>query len=244
MQHLLRLFSLVLFLLTRSIERRTSRLPLEGASEPTVPAEPVKPEQEPPPTPTELAVRERERNFSQIRIAFTRTRRRMIEETERIQRNGLLNLAIGILFSVVALGILGYPLLAKTETSTPDGWIQLFEHFAPRFSVGILVQAIGFFFLRLYVAGEREVHYLRNELTNWEARLIAYSAALATKDAKAMRDNIKELSRLERNLKLEKGERSLNETDETYNDMRQLITDAFNALGQRRSKTKSKSEDA
>jgi hypothetical protein len=57
------------------------------------------------------------------------------------------------------------------------GWIELVEHFAPRFSVGILIQVIGFFFLRLYVAGEREAHYLRNELTNWEARLIAYSAA-------------------------------------------------------------------
>ena len=52
------------------------------------------------------------------------------------------------------------------------------------------------------------------------------------------------LSRLERNFTLRKGERSLYETDETYNDMRQLIADAFNALGESRQKNKSKSEDA
>ncbi len=105
------------------------------------------------------------------------------------------------------------------------------------------MQVIGFFFLRLYVNGEREVHYLRNELTNWEARLIAFFAALGTKDNKAMHKNIVELSRLERNFKLKKGERSLYETDETYNDMRRLIVDALNAMGQSRRSHKSKSED-
>jgi hypothetical protein len=153
----------------------------------------------------------------------------MIEEAERIQRNGFLNLMIGILFSVIALGILGYPLFSP-NTVQDANWIGLFDRFAPRFSVGILIQLIGFFFLRLYVAGENEVHYIRNEITNLESRLISYLAAAVGKDSTAMRDIIKQLVRTERNFKLKKGERTLYSTDETYNDMRQLLKDGAEAV--------------
>jgi hypothetical protein len=154
----------------------------------------------------------------------------MIEEAERIQRNGFLNLMIGILFSVIALGILGYPLFSTNTVPQDENWTGLFERFAPRFSVGILIQLIGFFFLRLYVAGENEVHYIRNEITNLESRLISYLAAAVGKDATAMRDIIKQLVRTERNFKLKKNEKTLYSTDETYNDMRQLLKDGVEAV--------------
>src|SRR6516225_4858195 len=57
-------------------------------------------------TAEERALHERDRHLFSIRAAFTRNLRRMINETERIQCTGFLNLMIGILFSVVALGIL------------------------------------------------------------------------------------------------------------------------------------------
>jgi hypothetical protein len=81
-------------------------------------------------TAEERALREHDRHLFSIRTAFTRNRRRMINETERIQRTGFLNLMIGILFSVVALGILGYPLIAPNTTPATD-WINIVERFAP-----------------------------------------------------------------------------------------------------------------
>src|SRR5262249_49310427 len=99
------------------------------------------------------------------------------------------------------------------------------ERFAPRFSVGILIQIDGFFFLRLYVTGENEIHYIRNEITNLESRLMAYHAAATEEDKTAMRDIVKQLVRTERNFKLKRGERTLYGTDETYNDMRQVLKD-------------------
>jgi hypothetical protein len=233
--------TVALFLLVRSAERRTNRS-IEQTRDAIGPEGPAEAGQGTPLSPTEIAARERERNFGRAQIAFSRTRRRMVDETERMQRNSLLNLVIGILFSAIALGILGYPLFSPVEPLN-GGWIELVERFAPRFSVGVLVQVIGFFFLRLYVAGEREIHYLRNELTNWEARLIAYSAALAIADKAATRDNIKELARLERNFKLKKGERALYETDETYNDMREIISDAVRGVTQKGRKSQAKSKD-
>ncbi len=121
------ILTVVLYLLTRSIERRTFRSTSDMGSEVSSSVEAVEPAQGPHRSPAELAAAERERNFLRIRSAFTRTRRRMTYETERIQRNGLLNLAIGILFSVVALGMLGYPLALQLHF--------LFEVCAPRFGL-------------------------------------------------------------------------------------------------------------
>jgi hypothetical protein len=78
-------------------------------SEPSPEAETIEPSEFPSLTAEERALRERDRHLFSIRASFTRNRRRMINETERIQRTGFLNLMIGILFSVVALGILAIP---------------------------------------------------------------------------------------------------------------------------------------
>jgi len=216
----LAIITIILYLVVRSartadsLERR-----LESPSE--------TPGEQPEPAPIsaeERAKRERDRHLTNIRITFSRNRRRMIEESERLQRNGYLNLMIGILFSVIALGILGYPLFNPNSVQVTD-WISFFDHFAPRLSVGLLIQLIGFFFLRLYVAGESEVHYIRNEITNLESRLIGYHIASVSKQTVAMTDLVKQLARTERNFKLKKGEKALYSTDETFNDVRQLVKD-------------------
>jgi hypothetical protein len=173
---------------------------------------------------------EHQRQLDRIRFAFTRNRRRMTDEILRIQRNGFLNLTIGILFSVIALGILGYPLFGSNNDAASLGWLSFAEHFAPRLSVGALVQFIGFFFLRLYVAGENESHYLRNEITNFESRMIAYHIAAAGKDTTSLRDVVKQLVRTERNFKLRKEEHALYEGDLKYNDIGEVITRAANYL--------------
>jgi hypothetical protein len=188
----------------------------------------------PPLTKEEIAEREHRQHVIGVRTTFFRNRRRMSLETERIQRNGFLNLTIGILFSVISLGVLGYPLVAGNPTPASE-WITLFERFAPRFSVGILIQLIGFFFLRLYVAGENEVHYIRNEITNVELREIAYHAAVLSGNRVTMVHLITEFSRTERNFKLKKGERALYSTDTTYNDMRQVLKDAFDFVRKEKS---------
>ena len=177
-----------------------------------------------------------QRQLDRIRFAFTRNRRRMTDEIARVQRNAFLNLSIGILFSLVALGILGYPLVVNNESGVPLGWLGFAEHFAPRFSVGVLVQLIGFFFLRLYVSSEREIHYIRNEITNIESRMIAYHIAAVGKDQTALRDVTKQLVRTERNFRLRKGEHSLYEVDTSYNDVGELLGRLAGSFGKVSSK--------
>jgi hypothetical protein len=207
----------------------------ERRNEPSPEAITPEPSEAPSLTAKKRALRERDRHLFSIRTAFTRNRRRMINETERIQRTGFLNLMIGILFSVVALGILGYPLLAQNTMPATD-WINIVERFAPRMSVGILIQLIGFFFLRLYVAGENELHYIRNELTNLESRSIGYNAAAVNNDKTAMKDVVAQLVRTERNFKLKKDERTLYRVDETYNDLGELLKEAMKMKRQKSTK--------
>jgi hypothetical protein len=181
------------------------------------------------PNAEEAAAIEAELSISGPRRAFTRTRNRMNAEIERVKRSSYLNLAIGILFSIIALGILGYP-LSSSHPAESKSFLELFERFAPRFSVGILIQIIGFFFLRLYVAGENEVHYIRNELTNLESRLIAYQVAAMSKDMIAMGYILKQFVRTERNFILKKNERTLYGVDEKYNDIREVLKDILGAI--------------
>ena len=101
-----------------------------------------------------------------------------------------------------------------------------------------MIQVIGFFFLRLYVAGEHEIHYIRNEITNLEMRLIAYSASALAEDAVSMKDVIEQLVRTERNFKLRKGEKTLYATDDTYNDMGQILKNMAEVI-----KAKTKKDD-
>jgi len=90
---------------------------------------------------------------------FKLARQRLLDEAVRIDAISRRNLGIGILFSSIALGVLSWPLVAgvffpSPEPTTPvdASTLGLFRSYLPRFSVGLLLQFVGFFFLRLYVA--------------------------------------------------------------------------------------------
>jgi hypothetical protein len=78
----LAVLTVALFLLVRSAERPAVSPPAltqhTGSS-----AAPAVQDRGPPLSPTEVVARERERNFSEAQSAFTRTRRRLSDETDR-----------------------------------------------------------------------------------------------------------------------------------------------------------------
>ncbi len=87
---------------------------------------------------------------------FNAFRQRMLSESSRIARISLRNLALGILFSAAALLFLAYPLVADSILAgKPSGelWDWVWKYFLPRLTVGLILQFVGFFFLRLYVSG-------------------------------------------------------------------------------------------
>jgi hypothetical protein len=104
---------------------------------------------------------------------FIASRDRLILDAQRIDRISRRNLYFGIVFSAFALAALAIPLVAQSLnlnlTKFPEGSAdkgELFLWFAktyiPRFAVALLLQFVGFFFLRLYVANELDLKHNKN----------------------------------------------------------------------------------
>lgn len=67
------------------------------------------------------------------------------------------------------------PFVATLDDSA--GWFQLASTYAPRFSLVVVIELIGLFFLKLYKSTLGEIRFVQNEITNIEMRLIALHSA-------------------------------------------------------------------
>jgi hypothetical protein len=161
---------------------------------------------------------------------FKISRQRLLDEAVRIDRISRRNLGIGILFSSIALAVLAWPLVSAVFFPLPtslsadaNAWGVL-RTYLPRFSVGLLLQFVGFFFLRLYVANEVDLKHNKNEITNLEMKMMALQLAKEFDDAASKKEIMKSLAQTERNYILKKNERSVTtEALSEYNDLRGLI---------------------
>lgn len=78
--------------------------------------------------------------------------------------------------------------------------------FGSRLSLVLFIELFAYFFLQLYKSSLSEIKYFENELTNVETKSAALHAALAEGDDKLKTLVIKNLSQIERNIILEKGQ--------------------------------------
>ena len=138
---------------------------------------------------------------------FTRTIDRLRGAIEDQYKRGTINLAIGIIITIIGLAVLGYYVSElKIDPANPINTAQVFF---PRLSLVILIEVFAFFFLKLYRASLIDVKYFQNELTRFEAKYIALWAAYQEED-RAMFEKILEiLARTERNVILEKGQSTI-----------------------------------
>jgi hypothetical protein len=132
----------------------------------------------------------------QVRATISRINRELDALAIRVK----LNLIIGILLAIVGLTALGYLVitLPRIDPKSSSPWWYLAE-FAPKLSFVLLIDIFAYFFLNLYKATLGDVKYFQNELTNYESRTLALSAAVGKSDAKTAAAVILELSKTERN---------------------------------------------
>jgi hypothetical protein len=158
---------------------------------------------------------------------FKVSRQRLLDEAVRIDAISRRNLGIGILFSSIALAVLAWPMVAAAIFPLPDqppSIDRTLRSYLPRFSVGLLLQFVGFFFLRLYVANELDLKHNKNEITNLEMKMMALQLAKEFNDSASKKEIMKSLAQTERNFVLRKNERSVTtDTLSEYNDLRGLI---------------------
>tara|TARA_R110001592_G_scaffold1664_6_gene9727 strand:- start:15872 stop:16798 length:927 start_codon:yes stop_codon:yes gene_type:complete len=131
------------------------------------------------------------------------TRLRLRLELEALGRRGNVNLVIGVLTTVAAVGILTTTILDPNVKLTND---TLVTHFAPRLMLSLFIEIFSFFFLKLYKSGLGEIKYFQNELTNIELKFLSLESALRSENEELVAGVVGEFSRTERNFILGRGQ--------------------------------------
>ncbi len=141
---------------------------------------------------------------NEIESVFSKTLDRLYTEIDSLTRRGNLNLSLGVVTTIIGLGILGYFVL--TIGAVPDDKMAFIANFIPRLSLVILIEVFAYFFLKLYKSSLSEIKYFQNEMTNIEAKLAAIKSSTIATDKVVLSDVIKSLVSTERNAILEKGQ--------------------------------------
>ena len=126
---------------------------------------------------------------------------------DRIQRNSIVNLVIGIIGTIASITILALSILSDDTYADISSFVL---HFLPRITFVIFIQLFAFFFLRLYKNNLEDAKYFQNELTNLSALSSSLKIAYLTKNEKLVEQIILNLSKTERNFKLQNQETLLN----------------------------------
>ena len=83
--------------------------------------------------------------FNEIEGVLSRPFERLYKEIDALSRRGNLNLSLGILTTIIGLGILGYFVLEID--SIPEDKMAFIAYFLPRLSLVILIEVFAYFFL-------------------------------------------------------------------------------------------------
>jgi hypothetical protein len=203
----------------RAVDAQDASREMTGELRPTpVPDEPEPPA--PPPTPTELA-------GEHVRSYFTAGSGRLSAEVASLVRRGNINLLIGGATTLVAAGILIW-LAFETRGYRPSSIADLCAVYLPRLGLGVTIQVVAFFFLRLYRAGLADVKFFQNELTNLEARYAAVRVALLVGGTEVIAAAIASLSSTERNTVLRTGESTIElERERAENEVLREVVRTF-----------------
>jgi len=143
--------------------------------------------------------------FSELKQDLLPIKIRLSEEVDALGRRNNINLALGVITTLAAVGILGYMVWGNRAFSVTDT-TALLSYYVPRLSLAVFIQVFAYFFLRLYRSGLDEIKYFQNELTNVEMKLVALEAAVLLGQTQAFDSTIVHLAQTERNFILKQGE--------------------------------------
>ncbi|WP_205655056.1 hypothetical protein, partial [Priestia megaterium] len=144
-----------------------------------------------------------ENRANRVREQLESTRLRLKIEISALGRRGNVNLVIGVLTTIAAVGILANTVLDLGAVMTRESFI---NHLAPRITLSLFIEFFSFFFLKLYKSGLAEIKYFQNELTNIEMKFISLDISLRVDNSKLLADVLMDFSKTERNFILNKGQ--------------------------------------
>jgi hypothetical protein len=132
------------------------------------------------------------------------------------RRNANVNLLIGLGCAVAGIGVMWQTLATLAFEVEPSGTWRISDLYRvlSRFGLVLIIESVAFFFLKLYREDRSMIRYLRNEITNLEARYLSLKTALTFGTPADLTKVLQSLSATERNFLLKKGDRVI--SDITY----------------------------
>ncbi|TCB49834.1 hypothetical protein E0H80_10490 [Acinetobacter sp. ANC 4779] len=154
---------------------------------------------------------------------------RLSSENDRLNKQGNVNLFIGLVLSIIGLMVLG---VAIHSSPVSKDLTDLFINIFPRTIFVLLIELFSYFFLNLYKKSLDEIKYYQNEITNLEAKYLSLNIAQSTKNHKLISEILNELVKTERNFILEKDQSTIELEKErlhsnTSNNTLEVIKDIF-----------------
>jgi hypothetical protein len=146
--------------------------------------------------------------------AFGATRDRVSDEISSLRSSARSHLLYGLafcLFSLSALGVFAF----YQDSSRIEQFLG--KEVFYRMGFALLLQAVGFFFLRLYVRNHTDIKYYNNELTNLDMKEAGLRIAFENKKL-SLAKPLMSLIHTERNFILKKGESSIFDDNREYLD--------------------------
>lgn len=142
--------------------------------------------------------------------------RRLGQQIEVLGSRANLNLIMGVLFcsfGLIALWMTFFVRDGVTTSIAPTtgntDFLDFAKEYIPRLSLVLIIEVIGFFFLRLYTRTLSDIRYVQNELTNVEMKMIALTVSLKRGEAKIINNVIESFTSTERNAVISKDQTSL-----------------------------------
>jgi hypothetical protein len=154
------------------------------------------------------------------------------------RKNANINLIIGLVCALVGIGVMWQTLVTLSfEAEAAGSWkVSDLYRFLARFGLVLIIESVAFFFLKLYREDRSMIRYLRNEITNLEARYLALITALSFGSAADLSKMLQSLAATERNFLLKKGDRVI--SDITYENSEIMVEKIANRISEIAGKVK------
>ncbi len=146
----------------------------------------------------------KERNYELIQEELNELEKNVALYINKLSRGSSINLVIGVLTTFIA--IVGLSVFMFENQIDFENTNKLLSHYIPRLSIVIFIEIFSFFFLKLYRNNLEDVKYFENERTNINSKKAALKFAYLTENTEVINEILLDLSKTERNFKLEKDE--------------------------------------
>jgi hypothetical protein len=123
------------------------------------------------------------RTATDIATQFDAAIARLVFELGAQTRRSNLNLVIGVLTTLIAVGLLVYMVFGVApDLST---WPHIAGHYIPRVTIVVFIEVFSFFFLRLYKSTLEELRSYHDDLTKLTLQRVAVESSWLSKEASA-----------------------------------------------------------